>query len=370
MFKRIYNDREIDFENGQDVLTMSSQSEQIEYRLRVFRNRYIGHKRRMIYQIINSLEKSKIKYESVLDAFCGGGFISMTMKLLNKKVICNDILKSSWLNALAFVCNTNIELSKREKEFLINNNSHSEPLPLFLEYKNKFSHREIELLSNYRKNINILFNEMCIKKSLSFAYINNYIMEKCFVGGRLNNGEVLADYDLRINHQVNRGRELNLSDIRWIKPIYPEDKNEHEAYQMDVISLLDYLKEIDKNIDLFYIDPPYGGEQSDYSTMYNFFERYVEDETDVPFRSEEENNRFINKNTYEKNFRDLLDSSQWVPIWAISYNDSSWKSIDKICDIIKDYRKNIKVYDFEYFYRHRSDRTKKNRGKEFLIIVE
>ena len=57
------------------------------------------------------------------------------------------------------------------------------------------------------------------------------------------------------------------------------------------------------------------------------------------------------------------------PCLAISYNNGGWAKIDDILDIIKKYRKNVIVEEFDYDYKYRIQKSREDKAKEYLIIA-
>ena len=380
---------------------LDSEMSSIQNKLYVFKNPYVGNKRKLISFFVPLLNRYNIKFDVFLDLFCGSSFVSMAMKMLNKRVICNDILDSAFLNALAFVVNKDMVLTDEEKKFLVTNDD-KEPIHLFFNsYKDRFTENEIWYLNNYHHNLEILYSSVRsdglshMKRSLAFAYLQNYVLEHCFVGGRLSNNQVLAKLDHRLNHPRNKGREMSFKNIRWTNPIYPNDSNRHQAFGMDAINFLEQLEEMNKehkksgfeelNPDLCYIDPPYGGHQSDYAEMYDFFEGYIylqsreerekildsyNEEAKLSVKRNLENKkRFINKKNYREHFDKLINLTAGIKWIAISYNNSSWGSIDEIHEIVKRYRKRVIIEDFSYSYNYRKKGNRK-KIKEYLILAE
>ena len=355
--------------------TLVCKVSQIEERLKIFPNPYIGNKRKLLVDIFCFLDENNIEFESVLDLFSGSSYVSMAMKLMDKKVISNDLLSCSCLNAIAFVANKDIKIVRENLDFLFQNES-NQTWTIDNKYLNRFDKEEIKIISNYYNNAYLKWGHplASTRSALAIVHMQNYIIENCFVGGRLNSGQILAKYDHRINHARNKGCNMFSSGIDFsfkgmkiIDPIYPEDSNEHFCYNMDATELLKHIK---PNVDLCYIDPPYGGSQSDYSFMYSFFEENIHRQPyDDIVKGMIGDKRYVNKKNYEENFDELIKGSSYIPRLLISYNNSSWADIDKIEEVIKRYRKKVVVKDLEYEYNYR-DSDKKNKSVEYLILAE
>ena len=146
-----------------------------------------------------------------------------------------------------------------------------------------------------------------------------------------------------------------------------------ECFNEDIIDLLKsdklqkYFKKDANNI--IYLDPPYGGESSDYLKLYSFLEEYIELKTISELvYLQKANNRFNSKNDYYENFSLLLKlifNTELFKIWVLSFNESSFQTIDNITNMLKIYSNKIIIKVKDYQYQYRKD---KDTGKEYLII--
>ena len=372
---------EIDFsaDGGSSIRTDSTRAGNIVSVLKGFKNPYIGNKRKLIPFIIDVIDKHKIEYESVLDLFSGSAFCSMAFKMLDKKVVSNDMLSGSYLNAVAFVKNKDFVLSEDEIKYLFSNPIKCKiPSVINDKYLNRLDEGEIGIIMGYFCQTYEKWGHPLngsIKSALAWAYMQNHIIENCFVGGRLNHGQILATFEHRIDHPRNKGnamfwngKEISHSSMRFQNPIYPTDPNQHECYNMDAI---EFLEKVKPKVDLAYIDPPYGGSQSDYGFMYALFEEILHGED---YKEIEEKrfgaDRFIGKDNYRENFSKLLDASKYIPNIIISYNDTSWGTIDEISEAVEEHRSNVVVEEFDYSYKYRSKENSSKGAKEYIIIAK
>ncbi len=98
------------------------------------------------------------------------------------------------------------------------------------------------------------------------------------------------------------------------------------------------------------------------------------------------------KKGYEEQFiefLDTLDKTKLFDVWVVSYNESSWKPIEEIIELLKKYKKEVIVKKKEYQYNYRKNETETvekvdiygnktteeiNKGKrtgfEYLIICK
>ena len=447
---------------------------------------YTGNKKKLIYNIHDVLRKHDLKFDSVLDAFTGSATVAFLFKLMGKKVLANDLLTSSYMNAVAFVENPGIKLSQEDKDYLLNNKNTNkgtfvEDNYLGSEFRkpnqicrfNKFTLKECQHLDNFRANIDDLCNkylqstglianaavvlrlpfgnidqsvdvlkhrkkqethygknsdkkdrrigiyydneynlrfekwfskyannfinavpevinlEPKIKRANFFANLQQHVLRDCFVGGRMNNGQVLAELNPRLDHQKNQlkknfinngSSEMNFHSqlgnqrrpgegIKWWNFTEIETPGNCLAVNMDIIDLLksDFCK-----VDCVYFDPPYAGNSSsDYATMYRFLEEYIYSEELENLPHIQNMQKFAKKEKYEEHFIEMLNSAKNIPLWLFSYNDSSWKDIDYIVNIIKQYKKTVikevLASNYRYLYRKKQGRT--NQSSEYLIVA-
>jgi len=168
-----------------------------------------------------------------------------------------------------------------------------------------------------------------------------------------------------------------------------------ECFNEDVIELLnsgDLQKIFTTKPNMIYIDPPYGGQSSDYPKLYSFLEEYIHMKPLNEIEKIQKFNRYAKKKGYEEQFIEFLDvlhKLNLFDVWVLSYNESSWKPIDEIITLLKKYKTNIivKKKEYQYNYRKNETETKKyvdvdgnecveeiNNGKrvgyEFLIICK
>lgn len=359
-------------------------------------NSYRGNKRKLFKHFAKIMHDYKICDSAnngiALDLFSGSGYMGFLLKRMGYAVWCNDFLSSSYLNAVSLVENPGFMPTNEEISFVLNNIYENIDIYLQDKYKSKFTLDEQKKLVSFICNIeNILGQSVsdiisqegrqCISKvsslgeksidvsslrsfyiySMILCAINHCVMSHCDVGGRLNKGEIIAKLDHRLNHARNKGEEMRFSNLKIFQKSFDIGRK-CLATNEDVYKVLEY--ENRPNIDLVYIDPPYGGEQSDYADMYNFFEDYLK------IKSTEKPKKFVNKKEYANDFDLLLKKLPQEADWVFSYNNSSWTDIDQIIDYIKRYRSSIFVEDVNYKYNYRSTNNVNDaKSTEYFIIA-
>lgn len=452
---------------------------------------YTGNKKKLLVQIQDALVKNKVEFSSVLDGFSGSGSVSLLFKMMGKRVITNDLLTSSYLNAVAFVENPGVKLTPEEQKFLIHNKnpnkgSFVEDNYLGKQFRpagkecrfNKFTLRECQDLDNFRANIDELcsmhaqslglaanaavimrlpfgnadqstdimshrnrqretygkntdkhdrrigiyydqemnlnfkkwfpkyvkdfmsglpdntpLKEHKIKRASFLANLQQHVLRDCMVQGRFHGGQALAEMSVRLSHPKNQlkshysnngSTEMDFitrngtqategkpgQGLKFWNFADLNAPGSGLALNSDIIDLL--RSGLCDNVDCVYLDPPYGGQSSDYSTIYRFLEEYI---YSSPLESlphiKLHSSRFAKKKNYEENFKEMLQAATKIPIWLFSYNDNSWKNINYISDLIKEFKKDVRIEilssEYRYLYSKRQSRGKD--AKEFLIIA-
>jgi adenine-specific DNA methylase len=228
------------------------------------------------------------------------------------------------------------------------------------------------------------------KTAFSMFTMENHINQNCFLGGRYYNGQTIAKMEHRIKHDKSAGREITeipLNILNFEKVIEDNKgmKKSH-VFNSDIISLLESNT---INTDLLYLDLPYGGPSSDYVVLYRFLEEYLyEDKLENLEHIQKGGKRFSRKKGYQEQFEKLLSLSLNFKTWLISYNESSYASLDTIKDTIRNAGKtNIIVEEVPITYQYRKgkneidlDQIKDNyfenghkytqRGTEYLILAQ
>jgi len=444
---------------------------------------YTGNKKKLLYRIHRAIEKRGLEFTTVLDAFSGSASVSMLFKLMGKRVVANDILTSSYLNAVAFVENPGLKLSDEDKDFLLNNVNPDKSTFVEDNYLGgtesdvrfkKFTLKECRQLDNFRANIDDLCNyylqslslaanaavimrlpfgnvdashdillhrrkqqktygegtsghdrrigiyydddlnlkfdkwfrkyvddftigccvekpEPKIKRATFLANLQQHVLRDCMVQGRMHEGQALAEMNVRMAHQKNQlkaswdnegSTEMDFhtkagtgdmdglpgQGLKWWTFADLSMPGDCIATNMDVVDLL----ESGLKVDCAYFDPPYGGQSSDYATIYRFFEEFIYGQPMEDLPHLQRAKTFVGKRDYEEYFLKMLNAANHIPIWLFSYNDTSWRDINYIVELIKQFRADVDVEvlsdEYRYLYRRQQGRTE--RSSEYLIVAQ
>jgi adenine-specific DNA-methyltransferase len=336
-------------------------------RMSLIPNPYIGNKRKMLADIArivyDNLPYNDIR--SVTDLFAGSFVVGTFFRHLGRKVYFNELLHSSYLNGFALNYGAPGVITADEWKYLVSNKNRKNDNFVESRYVNaRFTKEEAEFIDNFYANAEELFIlHRDIRRAVAHSTMMQFIMTHCFVGGRLNSGQVIASLEHRLQHQRNDNSEMN---FKLMTPAgYKFNGPSPEIFNCDAFDLFkqpEYVK-----TDLIYIDPPYGGQQSDYAFMYKFFEEYL---ARKPFDEikylEVASKRFAKAKTYSESFENLLIVLPKEPYWVFSYNDSSWANKDTISDMVRKHKPNVVVEEINYDYKYRAGEN--SSGVEYLII--
>jgi len=222
-----------------------------------------------------------------------------------------------------------------------------------------------------------------------------HILQQAFMGGRCYKSQLLAVSEKRLKDgKISKygnsnaiGNESHLikllrpstCPLKGLSSFLKNHKYSSTVFNCDAESLISSNQ---IKADLAYFDPPYGGYNSDYLWMYRVCEEFltgkrIEDceetrEKAVKFKGSdyERDKSFAKKQRkgYAENFASMLSLSTDFPSWIISFNESSFSSIDVIADIVSSFRKDMIIETSDgYRYNYREKSTKK--GNEYIILA-
>ena len=354
----------INFDNLNCTSDKKIELKNIELKISGLRNPYIGNKKKLIQFIVENLDKHNVNYTNICDLFAGSSYVSLAFKELNSNVISNELMNWAYLISLAYIENNEFLATKKKWEELCfsNNNENKEIIVVKDDFFiNSFNDNELKTIENYRKNVEQISDKY--EYATMMSLMNCYILDHCFVGGRLYKNQCITKYDHRINHVRNNGHYMRFNDVHICNFI--NNNTLCKSYNYDVFDFVD--KTTINEDTLIYIDPPYGSQQSDYLRMFRWNEEFVLNKKIESLPYFNNSKKFINTKTYMDNFLELLYKLSKFKTLVISYNEKSWASIDEIGKIIKDSGRSIIVEELKYRYRHR--KINDCIGKEYLIIV-
>ena len=359
---------------------MTNLEEEINKRLKIFpTTRYQGSKRRILpwlYKIFKDLE-----FESVLDGFGGSASVSYLFKLMGKRIIFNDILKSNFQTGLALIENNTIRLEQSDLDFLQRHNGYVYPTFIRDTFENIYYYdHENEWLDMVSFNIHKLsekYEGRTLKKKRALAY--HALFQACLskrpfnLFHRKNVYLRKADVERKFNNKKAWDTEFPVLFSRFTKETSEKvfsNKKRNRALCCDL------LKVRTGKYDLIYLDPPYQRPQDsqpkDYYSLYHFLEGLV-DYNNWPSRidlSKKHKPLVKNHSKYENN--SLLEKLEIIvkrfnsSMIAISYGKPGKPPIGEIRGLLKAYKNKVLVFSTDYAYKLNKGNC--NNMREILII--
>ena len=341
--------------------------------------RYQGSKRRIASWIYDKIKE--LDFNTVLDGFGGSASMSYIFKLMGKKVIFNDILRSNYFTGIALIENDSVTLSENDLNFLLNENGYNYSDFIqrtfkdiyYLDSENKkldIIVQNIEMLSEiysgsvlkFKKSLAyyVLFQSCLIKRPFNLFHRKNLNLRTANVNRSFGNKVAWdADFDslfMRFNNEIS-------------EKIFSNGQK-HKCLCSDILKI--------KNIgyDLVYLDPPYirlnENRPLNYYSMYHFLEGLADYENwSKRIDWNTKNRRMITEKTeWEKNsiedsfdiiFRKFQDS-----IIVISYGSPGIPSVERIKSLLEKYKTKVYVYKKEYNYK--LNKSNGNKLYEILMI--
>jgi adenine-specific DNA methylase len=327
--------------------------------------RYQGSKRRILDWIYENIKD--LKFETVLDGFGGTASVSYLFKLMNKKVTFNDILLSNHQVGIALIENDSITLNKNDLDFVIKKNGFEYPSFIKDTFKDiYYLNSENKWLDMVAFNIQMLserYSGDLLKKKRALAFYALFQACLCKRPFNLFHRKNLYLRTANVKRSFNNKKTWDKTFPLLFHIFYRElsqkvfsNSLKHKAMCRDILKINNK-----SNFDLVYLDPPYTrpNEHSpkNYFYLYHFLEGLVDYNNwqnridwGVKNRRLKKQKTEWNKSNLEKNF-DRLFSKFNDSIIALSYGDPGNPSIDKLKELLLQYKTKVDVFQKEYSYK-------------------
>jgi len=337
--------------------------------------RYQGSKRKLINWIWSHIKD--LKFDSFFDAFGGTGIVGYKMKIEDKEVIYNDILKSNYIIAKSIIENNEVTLEEDDINFILNPHEAVNCKTViqdnfkdiyFLDEENKWLDMVVQnihhMKNEYKQAIafNSLFQSCIIKRPFNLFHRKNLYMRTDEDVDRSFGNKVTWDTPFK-EHFLNFVSEIN-------QCVYDNCRN-NKVMNLDVLEIKDWVQ-----YDMVYIDTPYTSEKGntvDYRNFYHFLEGIVdyynwEDKIDFSVKHNRLkpvyniwNDPDRIKEAYKKLFA-LIKS----PFLVMSYRSDGIPSKDWFYSNLKDKYKSVDILiygDYQYVL------SNNKKSKEILVIA-
>lgn len=337
--------------------------------------RYSGSKRRFLDWIWAHVED--LKFESVLDVFGGTGSVSLLFKFHGKRVFYNDLLNFNQIIGTALIENSKTKVSEDDLNKVVT--FHGKDYPDFI--KREF--KDIFFLDEENAWLDkIVTNISQIKDRYKRAILMASLFQACLAKRPFNLFH-RANLYIRTNsvkrsfgNKTTWERAFPELLVRYVneynKAIFSNGKKNKVIGGYDAISA-------PNGVDLVYMDPPYLPADSTRGTNYLTFYHFLEGLSDYKDWHNKINHsqgkcktmadtggirHFTKKTEIHTSFMKLIENFQ-NNIIVLSYQNEGIPSKEEIIEIIRRYKKKIRVFEKEHRYAL-SRKTK----KELLFIAK
>ncbi len=328
---------------------------------------YFGGKRRLLGQIFKHLPGPK-DARTFVDAFLGGGSVSLFAKARGYRVVCNDNALRSHIVGKALIENDRLTLTSADVTRLFTENgseSHfieenfapdvvTPPHAKFLD----------TALANAREAPGVkkwLFLLLLVKYILRMRPMGNFgaktiihqaedgkweemnphYLRDVLVRGIAGHPKTVAE---KLRGQVNRGVFSNGQD--------------NKAFQLDVFK---FIEQVDGNI--LYLDPPYGG-TSAYETSLRPLDSMLDGRILKP-----EPSVFSRKGALDALER-LFVAARRFPTWVISYGNQEVE-LEALVRLVGKFKPVVAAEAFRYTHlTGLSGEEHREKNREFLVVAK
>ena len=344
----------------------------LQKEIRLPSTRYVGSKQKIVSWIWDNIQD--LEFDSFLDLFGGTGVVGYVAKLHNKQVLYNDYLCFNHWIGKAVIENNKEKLTEKDVKFILGDNGFE--YPTFVEDTFKdvyFTDEENKWLDRVITNISQLENEN--KKAMAYyCLFQSCIRKRPYnLFHRKNLYVRFADVKRGFGNKATWDtpfEEHFKEFVNEINEIVYDNSLENKSLNYDALNFPEKIE-----ADLVYIDTPYFSGHSnigvDYKDFYHFLEGICKydswkdniDKKSKHLRLIKEKTIWEDKNRITDAFDQLFNKFKDKKI-VISYRSEGIPSEEKIIELLKKYKGNVKVHRINYKYA-----LSNNDGKELLFVA-
>ncbi len=328
---------------------------------------YFGGKRKLVKYIFKPIVK---KEGTFIDAFLGGGSVSLYAKAKGYKVIANDIALRSCIIGNAIIANNTIELEKEDLARLFFKTKHENFIKK--NYCPKvFTTKIAEFLDNAFAAVRLVENDT--KRFLLLHLLIKFIIS-CRQFGKFTHTRDTLDLEARKWDWPLRSKSHAPKNLRMIQnPMLTLEKlmleinhgifdnhQQNEIHQKDVF---DFLKTVAG--DIVYFDPPYPG-SSAYEVEYGILDNILAG------RKLDNKPSVFSDNDADEFLERLFKSAKHIPQWIISLGQNK-EDIgvrpEKLLAMVQKYRKaEVQMMEHKWSVANAGGRSQSN-NIEYMIVT-
>jgi adenine-specific DNA methylase len=326
---------------------------------------YFGGKRRLLGRIFKHVPKPG-EAPVFVDAFLGGGSVSLFAKGRGYRVVCNDIALRSHIVGKALIENNHVRLTpedvtrlfvegEAESHFIEENFARSVVTTKHARFlDNAFpAAREVEGMKRW------LLLLLLIKYVLRMRPMGNFGAKTIVKQAEDEKWEEMNPNYLRdiISRNLHgHPRTVAESLRKQINAGVFSNGAQNRVCQEDVFEFLEHVEG-----DVLYLDPPYAGTSS-YETSLRALDSIIEGKMVRQAPSD-----FSKRDAIEV-LESLFDASRKFPVWVISYGNQAI-GLDDLVKLVGKFKKDVLADDVPYIHlTGLSSEAHKASNREFIIV--
>jgi adenine-specific DNA methylase len=305
---------------------------------------YFGGKRKLARKIM-SFAQGKV----FIDAFLGGGSVSLLAKAQGYKVLSNDISYRSEIVGKAILENKNTKLTDYEIYSLFkdtDNNFIHDTFPNLLLDKDE------KLLDNAFANAKTDLQKLLLIKFLfkykPFSMLSNKIPDNIATGN-------LKTIIPHLKYMFKPIKALRNIKDKINKGVF-DNGQDNKHYQMDVFEFLEQVQG-----DTVYFDPPYAGTQS-YEEFYNILDSILLQEK-IPVSKSQ-----FNSEQAEAFLHKLIEKSMHIPKVIFSFGGPDVDG-QKLLSIVQEYRP-AELHEIQHKWAMTAAKETMMTATEILVVTK
>jgi adenine-specific DNA-methyltransferase len=327
---------------------------------------YQGGKRRLLGQIFKHLPRAA-EAPVFVDAFLGGGSVSLYAKARGYRVVCNDVALRSQIVGEALIANDRVTLGREDVTRLF---VRSENGTGFIEAN--FADRVVT--AEHARFLDTAFENARaapgVKKWLLLLLLVKYVFRMRPMGNfgartivqQAANGEWEAMNPHYVRDMLVRGvadHPVAVAETlrRQVNQGVFSNGQRNEVHRSDVFEFLEGVEG-----DILYLDPPYAG-TSAYETALRPLDAMLDGRLVRPERS-----AFSGAAGSEVLER-LLAKAERFPVWAISYGNAEI-DLDGLVKLVEGFRPVVAAEEIRYTHlTGLSGEAHRERNRELLVVA-
>lgn len=329
---------------------------------------YFGGKRKLVKYIFKPIKKTEGVF---IDAFLGGGSVSLYAKAKGYKVIANDIAYRSLIIGKAIIANNSVKLESEDLARLFVKTKHDGFIKK--NYCPKvFTSKIADFLDNAVAAAREVENET--KRYLLMHLLIKFILS-CRQFGKFTHTRDTLDLEARKWEWPLRSKSHAPKNLRMIQnPMLTLEKlkdevnhgifdnhQDNEIHQKDVF---DFLKNVTG--DVVYFDPPYPG-SSAYEVEYGILDNLLAGK-----KLDQKPSGFSNKDADDFLER-MFKAAKHIPQWIISLGQNKEDvgvRPEKLLAMVQKYRKaEVQMLDHKWSVSNAGGRNQSNNIEYMIVTV-